>query len=330
MMRRREFVTMLGGAAAAWPLAARAQQPGRMRRVGVLWSFAEDDAELVAWLKAFQDELQKLGWESGRNFQIEQRFGTNDLQRLQAGAAALVAATPDVLLATGTPSLLALKRLTGAIPIIFVQVSDPVKLGVVADLARPNGNVTGFANFEHPIGGKWLEVLKDTAPRNKRVAVLLDPDNPSQIAYWQAIEAAAPTFAVRLTRADVRNAAEIERSIDAFAQEPSGALMVAPNAVNILYRDLIIALAARHRLPAVYPYRFFAANGGFISYGVDLPYIYRQAASYVDRILKGVKPSDLPVQLASKFELVVNLKTAKALDLTIPEPFLQTADEVIE
>jgi putative ABC transport system substrate-binding protein len=211
-----------------------------------------------------------------------------------------------------------------------VQVSDPVKLGFVTSLARPGGNVTGFANFEHPIGGKWLELLKDTAPGRSRVAVILDPENPSQIAYWEAIEAAAPSFGVQLTRAEVRDAAEIERAINAFAQQPNGALLVAPNAITILHRDLIIALAAQHRLPAVYPYRFFATSGGFISYGIDLPSLYRQAASYVDRILKGTKPGDLPVQLASKFELIVNLKTAKALGLTIAEPFLQHADEVIE
>jgi ABC-type uncharacterized transport system substrate-binding protein len=237
---------------------------------------------------------------------------------------------PDVLLANATPTLAALNRETRSLPIVFTQVSDPVKLGFVANLARPGGNVTGFAHFEHPIGGKWLELLKDTAPGRKRVAVVFDPDNPSQGAYLQAIEAAAPSFGVQLTRADVRDAAEIEHAVDAFAQQPNGALLVAPNTQTIVHRDLIIAPAMRHRLPAVYPYRFFANSGGFISYGVDLPYLYGQAASYVDRILKGVKPGDLPVQLASKFELVVNLRTAKALGLTIPEAFLQRADEVIE
>jgi len=224
----------------------------------------------------------------------------------------------------------ALNRETHSVPIVFVHVSDPVKLGFVASLARPGGNITGFANFEHPIGGKWLELLKDTAPGRSRVAVILDPDNQAESAYWEAIEAAAPSFGAQLTRADVRDAADIERAIAEFAQLPNGALIVAPNAVTILHRDLIIALAARHRLPAIYPYRFFAASGGFISYGVDLPDLYRQAAAYVDRILRGAKPGDLPVQLASKFELVVNLKTAKALGLTISEPFLQTAAEVIE
>jgi putative tryptophan/tyrosine transport system substrate-binding protein len=332
-MKRREFITFLGGAAAAWPLAARAQQGERMRRIGVLMTFAENDPEVMTWLKAFQEELQRLGWEQGRNIRIDYRWGGDDQHHLQTYAAELAAMTPDLLFAGATPALVALNRETRSLPIVFVQVSDPVKLGFVANLARPGGNVTGFANFEHPIGGKWLELLKDTAPGRTRVAVILDsayPDNPAQIAYWQAIEAAAPSFRVQLTRIDVRNAAEIEHAINVFAQQPNGALLVAPNAVTIFHRDLIIAMAAQHRLPAMYPYRFFAASGGFISYGIDSPDLYRQAASYVDRILKGAKPGDLPVQLASKFELVVNLKTAKTLDLTIPEAFLQHADEVIE
>jgi putative ABC transport system substrate-binding protein len=327
-MRRRQFIALLGGAATC-PLAARAQ-PERVRRIGVLTELAENDPEVKAWLRAFQEELQRLGWEQGRNIRIEYRSAGNDQHRLRTDAAELVGMTPDALFAAAAPALVALKGETHSVPIVFVQVSDPVKLGFVASLARPGGNATGFANFEHPIGGKWIELLKDTAPDRSRVLVVLEPDNPSQIAYWQAIEAAAPSFGVQVSRADVRDAAEIERAIGAFAQQPNGALIVAPNAVTILHRDLVIALAARHRLPAVFPYRFFAASGGFISYGVDLPDLYRQAASYVDRILKGAKPGDLPVQLSSKFELVVNLKTAKALGLTIPEPFLQTANEVIE
>jgi putative ABC transport system substrate-binding protein len=296
----------------------------------VLGALAENDPEVKAWLRALQEELQRRGWEQGRNIRIEYRLTGSDLNRLRAAAAELVGMTPDVLFVAATPALAALNRETRSLPIVFVQVSDPVKLGFVTSLARPGGNITGFANFEHPIGGKWLDVLKDTAPGRSRVAVVLEPDNPSQIAYWQGIEAAAPSFGVQLSRLDVRNVAEIERAINTFAQQLNGALIVAPNAVTILHRDLIIALAARHRLPAVYPYRFFPTSGGFISYGVDLPELYRQAASYVDRILKGAKPGDLPIQLASKFELVVNLKTAKALGLTIPEPFLQHADEVIE
>jgi len=327
--RRREFITLLGGAAAAWPLAARAQGE-RMRRVGVLCALAESDPEVKGWFAAFQDGLQKLGWVQGRNVSIEYRWSGGDEQRLQTDAAELVQTAPDVIFVALTPALAALYRQTRSVPIVFVQVSDPVKLGFVADLARPGGNITGFATFEHPIGGKWLELLKDIAPGRTRVAVLFEPDNPSQGAYLQGLEAAAPTFGVQLTRAGVRNAGDIERAITASVQEPNAALIVAPNTVTIPNRDLIIALAARYRLPAVYPYRFFARSGGLISYGIGLADQYRQAAGYVDRILKGAKPGDLPVQFAAKFELVVNLKTAKALGLTIPEPFLQHADEVIE
>jgi len=328
-MNRREFITLLGGAAAAWPLAARAQQGERTRRIGFLTTLSENDPEVKGWLTAFQAEMQKLGWTLGRNFSIESRW-PGSKQRLRSSAAELVKIAPDLIFAAATPALAALHRESRSLPIVFVQVSDPVKLGFVGSLARPGGNITGFTTFEYPVGGKWLELLKDAAPGRSRVAVLHDPDNPSQVAYLQGLEAAAPTFGVQLTRADVRNAADIERAINDFAQQPNGALVVAPTAVTILHRDLIIALAAQHRLPAVYPYRYFADNGGFISYGVDLAEQYRQAAGYVDRILRGAKPGDLPIQLSSKFELVVNLKTAKALGLTIPEPFLQRADEVIE
>jgi ABC-type uncharacterized transport system substrate-binding protein len=254
----------------------------------------------------------------------------SDVERLRTGAAELVRMSPDVLFAAGTPALVALSRETRSLPIVFVQVADPVQLGFVTSLARPGGNITGFVTLEFAFGSKWLELLKDIAPGRDRVAVILQRDNPSQPAYFQTIEAAAPSFGMHLTRADVRDVAEVERAISTFAQQPHGALIVVPNAVTISHRDLIITLAARHRLPAIYPYRVFAAAGGLISYGVDLPDAYRQVASYVDRILKGIKPADLPVQLSSKFQLVVNLKTAKALGLTIPESFLQHADEVID
>jgi ABC-type uncharacterized transport system substrate-binding protein len=326
-MNRRSLIALLGGAAAAWPLAARAQQGERMRRIGVLTPFIESDQEAKAWLTAFQEGLQQLGWAQGRNVSIDYRWAGD---RLQINAAELVKMAPDVLFAAATPALEALRQQTHSLPIVFVQVSDPVKLGLVANLARPGGNITGFTNFEHAIGGKWLELIRDTAPGAMRVLVIFEPDIPAQLAYLQAIEAAAPTFRVELARAGVRNAAEIERAIDAFAQEPKGALIVVPSALGIAHRDLIVALAARHHLPATYPYPVFARSGGFISYGVDLADLYRRAASYVDRILKGAKPGDLPVQLPTKFELIVNLKTAKALGLTIPEPFLQHADEVIE
>jgi putative ABC transport system substrate-binding protein len=328
-VKRREFITLLGGATAAWPLAARAQQADGMRRIGVLTILAERDPEVKAWMAAFQDGLQQLGWTQGRNISIDYRWAGDDRDRLRTYAAELVRMAPDVLFAAATPALAALHRETRSLPIVFVQVSDPVTLGLVANLARPGGNITGFTNYEHAIGGKWLELIRDTAPGLTRVLVIFEPDNLSQPAYLQAIEAAAPAFGVELTRAGVRNPVEIERAIDAFARS-KGALIVVPSAVGISQRDLIIALAARHRLPAVYPYRVYTRSGGFISYGVDLTDPYRRAAGYVDLILKGAKPGDLPVQLSAKFELVVNLKTAKALGLTIPEPFLQHADEVIE
>jgi putative ABC transport system substrate-binding protein len=328
-MRRREFIAFVGGAG-AWPLAARAQQGERIRRVGVLTGLAESDTDAKAWLAAFEEGLQKLGWSQGRNLRIEYRWAGNDEVRMRSYAAELVGAAPDVLFAAATPALVALHRETRSLPIVFVQVADPVKLGFVASLARPGGNVTGFTTFEYSIGGKWLELLRDTAPGTTRVAVVFDPRNPTQGQYVQGIEASAPSFGVQLTLLPVRDAAEVERAIDEFAQQANGGLIVAPNIVTIHHRNLIIALAARHRLPAVYPYRVFTTAGGFMSYGIDLADTYRRAASYIDLILKGAKPAELPVQLSAKFELVVNLKTAKALGLTIPEPFLQRADEVIE
>jgi putative tryptophan/tyrosine transport system substrate-binding protein len=267
-MRRRAFIALLGGAAAAWPLAARAQHSERMRRIGVLMTLTDSDPEARAWVTALKEGLQRLGWEQDRNVRIDYRWGDGDDQRLQAYAAELVGMAPDVIFAGVTPALAALHRETRSLPIVFVQVSDPVKLGFVADLARPGGNITGFATFEHPIGGKWLELLKDSAPGRTRVAVIFNSQVPSQPPYLQAIEAAAPSLGAQLTFADAHNAAEIERAIDAFAQQPNGALIVVPNPLTILERDLIIALAARYRLPAVYPYRFFARSGGLISYGI--------------------------------------------------------------
>jgi putative ABC transport system substrate-binding protein len=359
-MKRREFISLLGGAALTWPLAVRAQQVERLRRIGVLTALSESDPEVKAWLTALEEGLQSLGWVQGRNLRIDYRWpggdeyrlqtyaaelvrtapdvlqGRNlridyrwpggDEYRLQTYAAELVRTAPDVLFCSGVPALMALHQQTRSLPIVFTQVSDPVRLGFVGNLARPGGNVTGFTTFEHAIGGKWLELIKDTVPG---VAVIFDPDNPLQPLYLQAIEAAAPSFGVELILAGVRNAADIERAIDTFAHS-KGALIVLPSFVTLTHRDLIFALAARHGLPAIYSYRVFTNEGGFMSYGVDLADLYRRAASYVDLILKGAKPGDLPVQLATKFELVVNLKAAKALGLTIPEPFLQRADEVIE
>jgi ABC-type uncharacterized transport system substrate-binding protein len=301
-----------------------------MRRIGVLTLLVESDSDARAWMTAFEQGLQKLGWSQGRNLRIDYRWAGNDETRLRSYAAELVAAAPDVLFAAATPALVAFNRETRSLPIVFVQVADPVKLGFVETLARPGGNITGFTTFEYSIGGKWLELLKDTAPGTTRVAVIFDPRNPTQSQYVQGVEASASSFGVQLTLAAVRDAAEVERAIDAFAQQPNGGLIAVPNIVTIHHRDLIIALAARHRLPAVYPYRVFTTAGGFISYGIDLADTYRRAASYIDLILKGAKPAELPVQLSAKFELVVNLKAAKALGLTIPEPFLQRADEVIE
>jgi putative ABC transport system substrate-binding protein len=329
-MKRREFITLVGGAAAAWPLGARAQQEDRMRRVGVLFAFAESDPDAKAWLTAFEEGLQKLGWSQSRNLRIDYRWGGGDEQLLQTHAAELVGAAPDVLFCAGTPSLVALRRETRSLPIVFVQVPDPIKLGFAASLARPAGNVTGFTSYEYSMGGKWVELIKDTAPRTVRVAVIVDPANPSHPEYVQALEASASSLSMRVTIASMRGAADIEGAIDEFARQPNGALVVLPSAPAILHRDLIISLAARHRLPAVYPYRFFASSGGFMSYGIDLADTYRRAASYIDLILKGGKPGELPVQLSAKFELVVNLRTAKALGLAIPEPFIQRADEVIE
>jgi putative ABC transport system substrate-binding protein len=328
-MRRREFITALGGAA-AWPLAARAQQAAQMRRIGVLTILAEDDAFTKAWFAVFADALQTLGWEPGRNIRLDFRFAGGDEDRLRTYATELVRLGPDVLFANGPQALLALHEQTRSLAIVFAQVADPVKLGVVGNLARPGGNITGFAVFEYTIASKWVELLKDTAPSTARVAVIFDPQNPFQAPYFQAAEAAASSFGMQLIRAAVRSAVEIEGAITSFAQEPKGSLLVLPSAPALIHRDLIIALAARHRLPAVYPYRIFASSGGLISYGLDIADIYRRAASYCDLILKGTKPGDLPVQLPSKFELVVNLKTAKVLGVSIPERFLQNADEVIE
>jgi len=329
-MRRRDFITLIGGAAVAWPLAARAQQGDRVRRIGVLMNIAADDSETQARRAAFLQGLQELGWSEGRNLRIDYRWGVGDTDRHRANAAELVALAPDVILAHGGPIMGALQRATRAVPIVFVSVTDPVGAGYVASLARPGGNATGFILFEFGISGKWLELLKQIAPRLTRVAVLRDPAIPSGTGQFGAIQAVAPSFGVELSPIDLRDASGIERAVRAFARQPDGGLIVTAAAFAQIHRALIMTLAARHRLPAVYPYRYVVTSGGLISYGPDQIDQYRRAAGYVDCILRGEKPADLPVQMPTKYELVINLKTARALDLEVPPTLLTRADEVIE
>src|SRR5215813_5988640 len=329
-MRRREFIHLLGGAAAAWPVAAEAQQPDRVRRLGFLISSAETDQEARHWITAFERRFADLGWTDGRNVRIEYRFGGGDATRMRQLASELLELQPDAVLASATMAATAMRQQTLSTPIVFVQVADAVSAGFVTNIARPEGNITGIANFEFSMGGKWLQVIKDCAPMVSSVAVIFDPANPSWAPYLRAVEAAAPTFGMQLTPAAVTNAADIERDIAAFSRKPNGAIVVIPAPVTIIHSDTIIAMAGQHRLPAVYPYRFYALRGGLISYGNDLAEAYRRAASYVDRILKGAKPADLPVEFPTKFELVINLKTAKALGLDVPPTLLGRADEVIE
>jgi putative ABC transport system substrate-binding protein len=327
-MRRRKFITMLGGAV-AWPAVTRAQQPERMRRIGFLTPNAETAPETQTWIKEFTQRLTELGWTSGGNIRIDYRFGNADVPLL-AAANELIESRPDVVLAVGTPGAAALRQRTLSIPIVFVQVADPVAGGFVTNLARPEGNITGFTNFEFSIGGKWLSLLKECAPSVVRIAVVFEPANPTWAAFLRTIEAAAPSFGVQLTPAGVRDAAEIDQRIVAFAREPNGALVVLPTPVTIKDRESIITAAARHRLPAIYPYGFFTADGGLMSYGVDVSDMYRRAASYVDRILRGSKVADLPVQQPTRYALTINLKTAKTLGLTVPQTLQAAADAVIE
>jgi putative ABC transport system substrate-binding protein len=328
-MRRREFMTLLGSAAAAWPLAARAQQGNRIRRIGLLLSsLAADDPESQARATAFVQGLQELGWTDGRNMRIDYRWGLGEADRLRKSAAELVALAPDAILAGGNPALAALQQATRALPIVFANVNDPVGNGLVTSLARPGGNATGFMSVEFGLSAKFLELLKQIAPAVTRVAVLRNP--ASGIGQLGALQAAAPSFGVELTPIGDRNAEEIERGITVFARGATDGLITTSAGQTQALRDLIIALAARHRLPAVYPFRRFVADGGLISFGTDQAESYRRAAGYVDRILRGEKPSDLPVQAPVKYELAINRKTAKALGLTVPPSMLAIADEVIE
>jgi putative ABC transport system substrate-binding protein len=328
-VKRREFITLLSGAAAGWPLAARAQQPERMRRIGVLMNLTADDPEAPGRVAAFAQGLGELGWTIGRNVRIDYRWGANDPDRGRRYADELIALVPDVILASGSTAVRPLLQVTRT-SIVFVQVTDPVGLGPVASGARPGGNATGFTLFEFGMSGKWLELLKELAPRIARVGILRDSSSPGGIGQFAAIQAVAPSIAVESSPLDVRDAREIERAIGAFGGSANGGLIVTSSALAAAHRKLIVALAARHRLPAVYPFRYFATSGGLISYGPDTTDPFRRAAGYVDRILNGEKPADLPVQAPTKYELVINLKTAKALGLTVPDSLLARADEVIE
>jgi putative tryptophan/tyrosine transport system substrate-binding protein len=329
-MRRREFITTLAGAAATWPIVARAQQPDRARRLAMLMSTAKTDAEGQARVAAVRRGLQELGWTEGSNIRIDYRWAAGSVDRMRPLAAELVGLEPEVILAGATTALVALQEATRSIPIVFAQVSDPVGAGFVATLARPGGNITGLTQHEFTIAVKWLELLKQIAPRVARVAVLYDPGNPASAGLLRAIEPAAPSLGMQLSVAGVRDKAEIARAIEGFAGEPNGGFLLLPGPVGAVNRELIISLAARHQLPAVYPFRYHVVSGGLASYGVDNIELYRRAAWYIDRILKGEKPGELPVQHATKFELVINLKAAKALGLEPPLSLLARTDEVIE
>jgi putative ABC transport system substrate-binding protein len=329
-IRRREFIFTLGGAAAAWPLAARAQQPQRVRRIGVFMPGMADDPEGQAHNAAFLQRLGELGWIVGRNVRIDYRWGGGDLEHYHVIAAELIALSPDVILALGYSIVSALQKATRSVPIVFAGVTDPVGGGLVASLARPGGNATGFVTSEFGFAGKWLELIKEIAPRVTRVAVLRDSAVASQIALFGSMQSAASSLRVELRPIDTRDPSEMERAVAGFASEPNGGLIASTGAGVMLHRELIVTLAARHRLPAIYSYRSHVMSGGLISYGPDRVDQYRRAASYVDRVLKGEKPADLPVQAPTKYELVVNLKTARALGLEIPPTLLARADEVIE
>jgi putative tryptophan/tyrosine transport system substrate-binding protein len=329
-MRRREFIRLIGGTATTWPFAARAQQTNRMRRVGVLIPQSDSDPVWRSLAMAFATRLGELGWIDGNNVRIEVRWANGDMTRIASLAKGLVEQQPDVLLAATGTAAQTLRQFTLGIPIVFTQVADPVASGLVTNLAHPEGNITGFGSFEYTVGGKWLEALKECSPGLGRVALLFDPGSAPWTLYVRGIETAARPAGVQLVPFPVQGDTEIEHAFTEFVTKPNGGIIVLPTGSTVARRGKIIALAAQYRLPAMYPFRFFVAEGGFMSYDYDLAETYRQAATYVDRILKGAKPVDLPVQQPTKFELVINLKTAKALGITIPQSLLATADEVIE
>jgi len=328
VIRRREFITLLGGAA-AWPRAVRAQQPEQVRRIGVLMNLAADDPEGQARIAAFHQGLQEWGWTLGRNARIDVRWGV-DADSTRRYAAEVVGLAPDVILATASAAMGALQQTTRTVPIVFVGIVDPVGAGFVESLARPGGNTTGFTPFEYSLSGKWLELLKEIAPGVKRAAVLRDPTVGSGVGQYAIIQAVAPSLGVELRPIDVREPADIERAIVTFAQVPNGGLIIVAAPSTAVHRNLIITLAAHHQLPAVYGFPYYARSGGLIAYGPDIVSSYRRAAGYVDRILKGAKPADLPVQAPTKYELVINLSTARALGLDVPPTLLARADEVME
>jgi putative ABC transport system substrate-binding protein len=331
MMKRREFITLLGGAAAAWPLAAGAQQSQRIRRVGVLMAVAESDVDVRSGVAIFQQSLQELGWTDGRNLRIDYRWGDADAVRIQALAKELVGLQPDVLVAHSTPSAKGLLQATRSIPIVFLTVTDPLGQGLVTSLSHPGGNITGFSVFEFSLGTKWVEVLKQIAPGTRRVTAIFNPETaPYYGMYLRSIEAATSAIAVELIGAQVHNEDDISSIIRKVGSEPNGGLFVLPDSHNVVHRKRIIELSAQYGLPAIYYFRYFASDGGLISYGPDEMDLFVRTASYVDRILKGASASDLPVQQPTKFELVINLKTAKALGLNVPDRLLALANEVIE
>jgi putative ABC transport system substrate-binding protein len=331
-LRRRELIALLGGAmAATWPRPLGAQPAGRLRRIGVMMVNAESDRDGQVRAGVFRRSLRELGWSEGGNIQVDYRWGVGTPARAQDAAAELVALAPDVILANGTPAVAALQKATRSVPVVFVVVTDPVGTGFVDSLARPGANITGFSTFEPEIGGKWLELLKEAAPGLRRIAGILDPAFSGFAGVWRAVENLAPKSGVTVTSVVFRSPADdLESALAGFAREPGGGLIVLPTAINNMARNRIFSLAARHRLPAVYPFRFYAVDGGLMAYGFDPPDLFRRSASYVDRILKGEKPADLPVQAPVKYQMVINLKTAKELGLDVPPSVLARADEVIE